>query len=313
MVDSIIGFIILFPIRIVAWVLAVMPGSWRIAIGRGLGTWIHAMGPRKDVVRMNLELAFPGEDSGSAALRAQLEKETYHHLVNLLIEVFFLLGPMKWFTENRVQVSGYSHLEKAIAKGKGVIFLASHLGNWEIMAAKGGMKLGEILMVTKRLKPSWFHQAVERGRLRCGVKATYEPRTFKAILSQLKKGGVVGIVLDQYAGPPIGIRVPFFGQPVGTHSVIAILAKRTGAAIIPVFCKRHSNGDHVVEVGPEIPWTEDAHASRELAINTAHYSSQIEQNIRSTPEQWLWLHRRFKGDLSPLKPTEWERFRIRSD
>ncbi|MCM0606711.1 MAG: lysophospholipid acyltransferase family protein [Xanthomonadaceae bacterium] len=300
-----------FPLTFWIWALAIIPGSWRLAIGRVLGSLIRLVSPRIAVIDSNLEIAFPGDGKGSVLKRARLRDETYVHLANLIIETLFLLGPMKWFTKSRVSVDGFSHLVRAMDKGKGAIFLASHMGNWEIMAARGGLQMGNLLMVTKKLKPKWFHKWVEWGRNRCGVNGTYEPKTLRDILAQIKKGGLVGIVLDQYAGPPIGIRVPFFGLPVGTHSVVATLVKRTGAAVVPVFCRRLDDGSHQIEVGPEIPWTEDSNASREIALNTAHYSSIIESEILRTPEQWLWMHRRFKGDLSPLKPTEWERFRLR--
>lgn len=302
---------LLLPFTFPFWILAIIPGSVRITLGNGIGALIRAFAPRLKIIDSNLSLAYSGDERGMELKRSRLREETYDHLANLILEIFFLLGPMKWFVKNRVTYEGYSHLQRAIDKQKGVIFLASHLGNWEIMAAKGGLTTGNIMMVTKKLKPAWFHRWIEWGRERCGVRATYEPRTLKDILSQLKKGGVVGIVLDQYAGPPIGIRVPFFGQPVGTHSLVATIVKRTGAAVVPVFCRRLPSGRHHIEVGPEIPWTADDHPSREIALNTAHYSSIIEAEILKTPEQWLWMHRRFKGDLSPLRPSEWERFRLR--
>lgn len=235
--------ILTFPITFIFWFLAMMPGSWRVAIANLLGAAIRLFNPRAQVINMNLNIAYPSEDKGMQLKRARLYDGVYDHLANLILEIFFLLGPMKWFVKHRVTFEGYSHLQRAIDRGNGVIFLASHMGNWEIMAAKGGEQLGEFLMVTKKLKPKWLHRWIEWGRSRCGVRATYEPKTLRDILTQLKKGGIVGIVLDQYAGPPIGIRVPFFGQPVGTHSLVATIVKRTGAAVVPVFCRRLENGD----------------------------------------------------------------------
>ena len=101
------------------------------------------------------------------------------------------------------------------------------------------------MIVTKRLKPSWIHEAVERGRSRCHYKATYEPRTMKDVLRHLKSGETVGFVMDQYSGPPVGIRVPVFGVPVGTPAAIATLAKRTGAPVIPVVSYRLEDGRYV--------------------------------------------------------------------
>jgi len=282
-----------------------------VGLGQFLGRLLWLLGPRLKVVRQNLEMAFPGDDESAIRKRKDIEVNAYEHVANLFLEILMLLGPMKYFITHKTKAVGYENVKKAMDHGKGVIMLASHLGNWEIMAAKGGEQVGNVLMVTKRLKPKWLHRVIEQGRLQCGVTATYEPRTYKDILAQLKKGGTVGIVLDQYAGPPIGIRVPFFGCPVGTHSVVAVLAKRTGAAVVPVYNVMQPDGTYIVCAEPEIPWIRDENPSREIAVNTAHYSSLVEKKIYQSPEQWLWLHRRFKGDLSPLKPTEWEQFRVR--
>ena len=303
--------LITLPLTFWIWFLAMIPGRMRLLIGSGIGALVLLFQPRAEVIEMNLGIAYPTNSKGQELVRSRLKSGVYDHLGQLVLEIFFLLGPMKWFVKHRVTFEGFSHLQRGIDRGKGVILLASHMGNWEIMAAKGGEQLGDFLMVTKKLKPKWLHAWIEWGRARCGVRATYEPKTLRDILAQLKKGGEVGIVLDQYAGPPIGIRVPFFGQPVGTHSLVATIVKRTGAAVVPVFCRRKFDGSHHIDVGQEIPWIEDSNGSREIALNTAHYSSIIEGEIRKTPEQWLWMHRRFKGDLSPLKPSEWERFRLR--
>src|SRR6185312_635098 len=114
-------------------------------------------------------------------------------------------------------------------------FVSSHVGNWEIMSGSGALLGGiDLMIVTKRLKPAWIHRAIERGRIRSGVKGTYEPRPMKDVLRHLSKNGTVGFVMDQYPGPPVGVRVPVFGVPTGTPAAIAALARRTGAPVVPV-------------------------------------------------------------------------------
>jgi KDO2-lipid IV(A) lauroyltransferase len=147
---------------------------------------------------------------------------------------------------------------------------------------------------------------VEAGRRRVGVKGTYEPQTMKDILAHLKAGGTVGFVLDQYTGPPVGVRVPFFGIPVGTGLALATLVKRTGFPVIPVVNFRTPDGRMVTRVEAPLEWIEDPDPRRELARNTARYAEVLERIVREFPEQWLWSHRRFKGDLGPLGELEWE-------
>jgi KDO2-lipid IV(A) lauroyltransferase len=266
--------------------------------------------PRLKVVDENLNIAFPGEHNAWA--RERLRIAAYRHLAFLVVEILMLFsGRMKRFVLRNVDVRGLEHWNEAKRQGRGVVILASHVGNWEIMAAAGGMLGMDILMVTKHLKPEWLHRAIEKGRARCGVRATYEPRTFRDVLAHLKRNGTVGFVLDQYAGAPVGVRVPVFGVPVGTHTALALLVKRTQAVVLPVVNYRTNDGRVVIEVEPPVEWIPDDDANVEVALNTARFAATLERHIRAHADQWLWIHRRFKGDLSPLRKDEWREGRLR--
>lgn len=277
-------------------------------MGFGLAGFLKLIQFRAKVIRQNLIFAYPDDPS----LRAELYERAYGHLGQLFCELLLLFGPLKEFAIEQSELLGFENWKAAHDQGKGVIFLSSHVGNWEIMAATGGTRGISLMMVTKKLKPQWIHDAVEVGRKRASVRATYEPKTFRDVLSELKNKGTVGIVLDQYAGAPVGVRVPFFGKPVGTHTVLATLAKRTGAIVLPALCYRKPDGRSVVEIQTPLSWITDPDPHREIAVNTAYYTSVLERHIREHADQWLWTHRRFKGDLSPLKPDEWSHARNRS-
>lgn len=305
------GPVIFFFIRTVAGLYSLLPVGLQTATGRGLGRLMEATGMRRKVIEQNLELAFPT----SPEKRASLFREAYAHLGQLSFEILLLLAPakaMKRMVLKRSELRGLENWQNAKKLGKGVIFLSSHVGNWEIMAATGALHGGmDLIIVTKHLKPEWLHQAIEKGRGSCGVGATYEPKTLKDVLRHLGRNGTVGFVLDQYAGPPVGVRVPVFGTPVGTTSAVAMLARRTGAQVLPVVNFRTGDGRYVTEVRPPVEFEKDEDATLEIGLNTARYASILEKDIYAYPEQWLWIHRRFKGDLSPLKPDEWREKRVR--
>ncbi len=283
------------------WIFFLLPGRVRLLAGNALGFFLQRLGLRKKVIAENLARVFPGDSAKQVALF----RDAYRHLGNLILEFFFVFGPMPAFVARRREVKGDEHWIAAKKTGRGVIFLASHLGNWEIMGAVGGqIHFRELLFVTKRLKPAWFHRLVENARASYGVSGTYEPRTLKDVLSALKKNRTVGFVQDQYVGPPTGIRVPFFGVHVGTSRVVATLAKRTGAVILPVYNLRRDDGSYIIVIEPALPWITDTDPERELRLNTEAYTARIEAQIRMHPAQWLWSHRRFKGDLGPLLPGE---------
>jgi len=298
----------------IAWIYVSIPRSVSLCIGAGLGRLLWFVKIRGQVVQENLKIAFPSD----SVQQKRLFKDFYRHFGNLIFEIVIVVGSvgslsaLKKFVEKNSELRGRENWEKAQQAGKGVIFLANHVGNWEVMAATVAAQGGiDIMIVTKLLKPQWFHRAIEKGRVSCGVQATYEPKTLRDVLAHLKKGGSIGFVLDQYAGPPIGVRVPVFNVPVGTHTAIALIAKRTGAAVVPLSNYRQNNGKFVVEMRPTLEWREADHPDKEIALNTAYFSSEIEKDIYAHPEQWLWTHRRFKGDLSPLCESEWTEGRSR--
>lgn len=292
-------------IRLIAELYQVLPRRIQLALGSVLGLFLMKTGYRRKVVDANARRAF------SESIPVGFIDRTYRELGKLFLEILLLLGSMNRFARKFATLHGKTHWDAAKARGKGVIMLSSHVGNWEVMAACGGVNRLDLLMVTKHLKPEWVHEAIEAGRKRSGVLGTYEPRTLKDVLAHLKKNGTVGFVLDQYSGPPVGVRVPFFGVPVGTATIVAMLAKRTGATILPVTNRRLPEGRFDVTIEPAMEWISDADSSRELALNTARYAEIIEKHVRSNPEQWLWVHRRFKGDLTPLREGEWSEGRPR--
>jgi Kdo2-lipid IVA lauroyltransferase/acyltransferase len=219
-------------------------------------------------------------------------------------------GPMKRFVQNHVELEGIEHWENAHAKGKGVILLGSHMGNWEIMCgAICTLAPTKSLMVTKYLKPEWLHRSLEDSRKDCDIQLAYEPKLWSKVLNHLNANGTVGYVLDQYGGTNIGVRVPYLGVPVSTNSAVAAFVKESGCQLIPITNYRLKNGKFIVKLLPAVEWTSDSHTQRELAINTANYVNVIGETVFDRPEQWLWIHRRFKGDLSPIKDSDWTDFR----
>ncbi|MBI2712642.1 MAG: lysophospholipid acyltransferase family protein [Bdellovibrio sp.] len=296
-------------LTVTSYLFYVLPRPLQLAFGNLLGIIFERLKFKSKVVDRNLEIAFPLD----AEKKKRIRRQSYRAFGNLILEVLLLFGPLKRFIFKNVDFSGRENWERAHAQGKGVIVLSSHVGNWEVMAATGTL-IGKIdlMLVTKHLKPEWFHRAIEKRRLRCGVRATYEPKTSRDIIKHLKSNGTVGFVLDQYAGAPVGVRVPLFGTPVGTSTAVAVFAKRTGAPVIPVINFRRPDGRWTVKMLPELKWNSEnvaspqQHSSHfELASNTARYAAELEGHILEHPEQWLWIHNRFKGDLSPIKAGEW--------
>jgi len=280
--------------------LVLLPRAFFLRLGFACGELIRFAGFRVPIARANLELAFPEK---SVEWREALLRKSYQELGVLWLELLRLFYRFDRFVERNCQVEGAEHLAAARAKGMGVLVLTSHLGNWEVLAASGPNLVNTpVTMVTKRLKPEWLNRVFEITRSLLGVKMAFEPRTMPAILRALKQNEAVGFVMDQYAGAPVGARVPFFGKAVGSHTALAALALRTGAPVIPAFAARQRGGHYLIRFEPALILEEKGEPDERLIANTALFVRHIEAWIREYPAQWLWIHRRWKGDLSPLPP-----------
>lgn len=294
-------YLAFFLLKLLAWLLSLPPRRLFLLLGAGLGSLLGSLGFRRKIAESNIKLAFPELADNERAL---LLRRFYRHLGALFLEILASFFRFDRFVQRLSDVEGEAHLRAALAEGKGVFVMTAHLGNWEVLTASGPTLFGTgVTMVTKELKPAWLHRAVDVTRALLGVKMACEPKTMQGILRALKKKEIVGFVMDQYAGAPVGARVPFFGVPVGSHTALATLALRTGAPVVPAISYRKPNGRFTIRFDAPLATLEDADQDRAVLLNTANYVKHTEAWVREFPEQWLWIHRRWKGDLSPLAPN----------
>ncbi len=244
----------------------------------------HARVARENIARCLPELS---EAEQKALLRAN-----YEHYGRMVLELSHMFAPVpghfRRYVVANVKVEGYEHWQKAAARGKGVLFLGSHLANWEFAAAVGAIREMPITIVTRRLKPQWLHDWMERTRLSVGVRATYQPRTIPTVMKALRDNGGVVFVMDQYMSPPMGEPMRLFGVMVHTLAAVAPLARRTGATILPVLPKRMPDGRVRIIIEPEIPLSDDDKADNQ------RLADRVEKWMKENADQALWAHRRFK-------------------
>jgi len=291
-------YLALIFLKLLAFPLSLLPRKLFLALGRGVGALFLKYGFRAPIARSNLALAFPEK---STIERESLLRSSYAELGVLGLELLRWFYRFDRFVERYGDVEGEEHMKAALAEGRGVLAMTAHLGNWEVLAISGPSFLGTgVTMVTKELKPAWLHRVVEVTRELSGVRMACEPRTMPGILRALKRKEIVGFVMDQFAGAPVGARVPFFGIPVGSHTALATLAIRTGAAVVPAIAVRQPNGRYLIRYEPALKLLERTDPDAAVIANTALFVRHTEKWVREFPAQWLWIHRRWKGDLSPL-------------
>lgn len=290
------------PLSILLWLVlgalgaaaAALPRSWELRLGPALGRLALRLDRRRrEIAADNIRRCLPR--LGPAG-RKLLLKRNFEHYGTLFLELLHMFTPFEGhyrrYASRVATLQGFEHWKRAHDKGKGTLFVSAHLANWELMAALGAMHGVPITIVTRRLKPAWLHRRMLEARrsvdFGCFID---EENPARKILGALRRGESVGFVMDQYAPPPAGALVPFFGVEVGTLAAVGTFAQRTGAAVIPVRQVRGADGVVRIIIEPEL----DLGESRgDPAASTALLAAHTERWIRREPAQWLWAHRRFK-------------------
>jgi KDO2-lipid IV(A) lauroyltransferase len=188
---------------------------------------------------------------------------------------------------------------RAHQRGKGLLFLTGHFGNWEVATVAGINQFtqyrGLFHFVRRPLKPRWFNDFVTRRFQRAGFGSLDKRGSLDRILDLLASGAIIVYVFDQHAGKRDGIPVDFFGQPANTFKSLAILALSTGAPVIPASSWREPDGNHVLRFEDPLPLIECEDVGEAIRRNTRAYNAALERMLLRHPEQWIWMHRRWKA------------------
>jgi KDO2-lipid IV(A) lauroyltransferase len=284
----------LWPLAAVGWVLAHLPLGLTLWLGQRLGDLAYWVIPgRRAVARQNLVLAFGGERPPREL--AGLCRKSFQHLGMTLVESCILRFGAPTSLVSRVSAEGTEHLEAAMAQGKGVLFLSAHLGNWELLAAAHVLTGHRLSVVVRPMDSPILDQLVTRFREQYGVEVIVKSRAARGVLNALRRRWMVGILLDQHTSRREGVFVPFFGQPASTSKSLALLALWSGAPVVPVFIQREAAGHHRVTIEPVVPPPSTGDRRQDVAAFTATFARILESRIRERPEQWLWMHRRWKS------------------
>jgi phosphopantetheine--protein transferase-like protein len=228
----------------------------------------------------------------------RLAQAHYGHLGRLALE--FLWFP--WISAARraamVRVENLQALESALAQGKGVLVLTGHFGNFEVATAAGldsyPHARGRFWFVRRPIKPAWLDAVLTRRSRRAGFGVLPKRGGLEAILDRLNAGDLVVFPFDQHAGRKDGVVVDFFGHPAGTFRSLAILALNTGAPVVPAASWREANG-HVLRFEAPLGVIESDDVNEAIRRNTRAYNAALERLILRHPEQWWWVHRRWKA------------------
>jgi KDO2-lipid IV(A) lauroyltransferase len=279
--------------------LATLPKGVNRKLAEVLGwIWFLVDVRHRRIALNNLELAWGDELDESA--RRNIARRNFIHLSRVMLEVPYLRKLTPENLDRYVNFHGLEHFNAALDKGKGLLVLASHFGNWEMMALAFSLRYHPANLVVRPLDNPILDTLINGIRTRGGNQLITKKGSVRSVLRLLGQGEVVVLLIDQNLAWYDGVFVPFFKEIACTNKALAVLALRTGAPVIPVYNVRQPDGSYRVVFEPEVELVRSGDTTRDIEDNTANFNRVIESYVRRYPEQWFWVHQRWK--TRPYQP-----------
>lgn len=263
------------------------------------GRFIYRFLPyRKRLVLANINQVF--RDQLNDSQKKHLAQSYYSHIAKSIKETIQLRFMSERKLRNRVEVIGHEKMLEVVAEQKGVLVVTGHFGNWEVAPLGGVLNFKEFqgqfhfIRRTLRFKP--IERLMFKSYYQAGLNVIPKKNSLEQVCVALEKNHAVIFVLDQHASlvNRDGIAVEFFGKKAGTYRSLATLSRHTGVPVIPAAGYRLPNGKHVLEFHDPIPWKDYETTQESLYRNTLAYNQALERIILAHPEQWNWMHKRWK-------------------
>lgn len=259
--------------------------------------WIDFLRIRRQDVVKHISNVFP---DWSEEKKLQVGRKSVYWLGQQFFDFFLLAGTNASWLEENVEFHGLEHWQEAHRQGKGVLLLTLHMGSPDITLQALSHQGIKPCLITKTFNSQfmtglWF---ALRSRWGAHLVEAHAKNNSYEILAALKKQESVIFVLDQYMGPPYGVETTFFGISTGTAYGLALFAKKTKAPVIPLYCIRTEDYKHHIYFEKPIGVLPIEDKEKYLVSMTQTYNHKLEEMIRHHPEQWMWVHRRWKKYLS---------------
>ncbi len=244
---------------------------------------------REDV---HLKIAFPEMEIDC---RRNLRKRSELHFGNVLGEIAWLMHADTRDVAALCDITGEDHLHRALEAGKGAVLITAHTGNWELLNARLGISGIPMSIAVRNVYDPRIDAIASDLRSRFGAQVIHrDDKAGRRLFAALKSNRVNGLLIDQDIRDIAGAFVPFFGKNAWTPTGAAALALRTGCPMIPAFDHRRPDGRHLVEVHPPLPVPPEGSTEDRIHQLTGAATAAIETHIRAHPEQWVWMHRRWR-------------------
>ncbi len=198
------------------------------------------------------------------------------------------------YLKDHIEFEGLEHIERGLEKGRGVILLTAHFGNWELLSMTLAVRGFPLSAVVRPIDNPLVDDFVHRIREYHGNCIIEKKNALRRLLQVLKTNGIATVLLDQRASPSEGVMVDFFNIPAPTHRSIAGVARHTRSPVLPIFIHRTDTSRHRIICQPPVELVITDNRERDIIENTRRFTLAIEQMIRKYPHEWFWFHSRWE-------------------
>jgi len=262
------------------------------------GAFYHLSLKHRLIAVHNLMRAFPEKPVAEIMQIARRSYFSFAVVAAEFVDIPYLSRDnlQKWIT-----IEGLENYTEACKEEKGVLLFGAHFGNWEIGNAALALATQPFVFLYRILDSPFLEDNITRVRASYGNVSLSKENAMRPIIRLLKKATTINMLIDQNVAWYDGVFVNFFGRQTCTTSGLALLALHTGVPVLPSFTRRLPSGRYVLEIGKKVAIMRSGDRNKDVLINTQNFTKIIEEKIKKYPEQWFWVHQRWKTKLCQAK------------
>ena len=281
-------------------------------IGKMLGILVYFIDVRhRRIVRRNLKFVYPEWPPERVK---KVSKRVFQNLGITIMEICQMICFSSHDILDKVKIRGEEHLLNAMQNNKGAILITAHLGNWEIVPLFWPLYFKTPLtVVARQIQNKIINRWIHGLRTRFGSRIIYKDVALPEMTRTLRQGKILGILIDQGMKSSIGVKISFFNKFVTATPGAALLAMRCKSPVLPAFCTRNDDGTFTINIEPPLVLKRTGNLSADLRANTQIMTDAIEKMVRKYPEQWFWVHKRWRKYYPRLYPEDMARRRRRRE
>ena len=281
----------LFTAKLIGYCVSLLPRKISLKFGGLLGSIVFRFSSQqKKIAFENIRRSLNLSDENLVELYI---KRCYQNLGKTAVEFMRFPKSNQKLIQEYVEFEGIHHIENALSLGNGAIILTGHFGNWELLAASISTNIAPLTPIVRELRSPRINELVTKYRKKAGYSTIDRNTGVRDALRCLRSNNLLGIVADVDTTVN-GVFVDFFGRPAYTPYSPIAFALKTGAVILPSFIIRQQDGSHHAIIEPPMVLKQTDEKEQDIIENTQKFTKIIETYIRKYPEQWIWMHERWK-------------------